>query len=195
MQLVLYCYNFGLITVKSILLGRNTLTFIQIPLLYPFGNDPLLMEIQSNDTCDGLIITGLYSNHVEAFVQFVGRIQMKYGNLWLKTGSYSASFPILASRDFAMSGKFFPLPAKWKHRFAWRRSNYFKIGQGNQWLRPSSATCDFCISHGTANSARCTSPAALPWFSVSVRAYREHHDLNIRWLLCCKSYKLCCMDL
>ena len=24
---------------------------------------------------------------------------------------------------------------------------------------------------------------------------REHHDLNIRWLLCCKSYKPCCMDL
>ena len=41
--------------------------------------------------------------------------------------------------------------------------NYFKIGQGNQWLRPASATCDFRISHGTANSARCTSPAALPW--------------------------------
>ena len=36
--------------------------------------------------------------------------------------------------------------------------NYFKIGQGNQWLRPASATCDFRISHGTANSARCTSP-------------------------------------
>ena len=40
--------------------------------------------------------------------------------------------------------------------------NYFKIRQGNQWLKPASATCDFCISHGTANSARCTSPAALP---------------------------------
>ena len=41
--------------------------------------------------------------------------------------------------------------------------NYFKIGQGNQWLRPVSATCDFRISHGVANSADCTSPAALPW--------------------------------
>ena len=40
--------------------------------------------------------------------------------------------------------------------------NYFKIGQGNQWLRPASATYDFRISHGTANSARCTSPVALP---------------------------------
>ena len=40
--------------------------------------------------------------------------------------------------------------------------NYFKIGQGDQWLRPVSATCDFRISHGTANSAHCTSPAALP---------------------------------
>ena len=40
--------------------------------------------------------------------------------------------------------------------------NYFKIGQGNQWLRLASATCDFRISQGTANSARCTSPAALP---------------------------------
>ena len=27
----------------------------------------------------------------------------------------------LASRDFVMSGKFSPLPATWKHRFAWRR--------------------------------------------------------------------------
>ena len=42
--------------------------------------------------------------------------------------------------------------------------NYFKIGQGNQWLRPASATCDFRISHGTANSARCTLPTALPWY-------------------------------
>ena len=40
--------------------------------------------------------------------------------------------------------------------------NCFKIGQGNQWLRPASAICDFRISHGTANSSRCTSPAALP---------------------------------
>ena len=32
-------------------------------------------------------------------------------------------------------------------------------------------------------------------FSVSVRPYREHHDLNIRWLLSCKSYKPCRMDL
>ena len=31
--------------------------------------------------------------------------------------------------------------------------------------------------------------------NVSVRPYCEHHDLNIRWLLCCKSYKPCCMDL
>ena len=37
-------YNFGLITVKSILLGRKTLTFIQRPLLYPFGNDSLLKD-------------------------------------------------------------------------------------------------------------------------------------------------------
>ena len=48
--------------------------------------------------------------------------------------------------------------------------NYFKIGQGNQWLRPASATCDFCISHGTANSARSTSPAALPWPCTMPRA-------------------------
>ena len=41
--------------------------------------------------------------------------------------------------------------------------NYFKIGQGNQWLRPASATCNFRISNGTANSSRCTSSAALPW--------------------------------
>ena len=34
--------------------------------------------------------------------------------------------------------------------------NYFKIGQGNQRLRPASATCDFHISHGTANSRHCT---------------------------------------
>ena len=27
--------------------------------------------------------------------------------------------------------------------------NYFEIGQGNQWLWPVSATCDFRISHGT----------------------------------------------
>ena len=36
-------------------------------------------------------ITGLYSNHVKAFVQFVGRSQLKNGILWLKTGSCSAS--------------------------------------------------------------------------------------------------------
>ena len=41
--------------------------------------------------------------------------------------------------------------------------NYFKIGQGNQWLRPASATCNFRILHGTTNSAHCTSPAALSW--------------------------------
>ena len=40
--------------------------------------------------------------------------------------------------------------------------NYFRIGQGNQWLRPVSATGDFRISIGTANSAHCTSPAAFP---------------------------------
>ena len=38
-----------------------------------------------------------------------------------------------------------------------------KSEKGNQWLRPVGATCDFRISHGTANSAHCTSPAALPW--------------------------------
>ena len=27
-------------------------------------------------------------------------------------------------------------------------ANYFKIGQGNQWLRPVSATSDFRTSHG-----------------------------------------------
>ena len=42
--------------------------------------------------------------------------------------------------------------------------NYFKIGQGNQWLRPASATCDFRISHGTANSARCIPPLRFPAF-------------------------------
>ena len=45
--------------------------------------------------------------------------------------------------------------------------NYLKIGQGNQWLPPASATCDFRISHGTANSPHCTFPAALPWSKVS----------------------------
>ena len=35
--------------------------------------------------------SGLYSNHVKAFVQFVGRPQLKNGNLWFKTGSCSAS--------------------------------------------------------------------------------------------------------
>ena len=33
----------------------------------------------------------LASNHVKAFVQFVGRPQLKNGNLWLKTRSCSAS--------------------------------------------------------------------------------------------------------
>ena len=45
MQLVSNCYNFGLITVKSILLGRTTLTFIQRP-LYSFGNDCLLKDLK-----------------------------------------------------------------------------------------------------------------------------------------------------
>ena len=46
-----------------------------------------------------------------------------------------------------------------------------KIGQGNQWFRAVSATCDFRISHGTANSAHCTSPAVLP------RLQRRPHNL------------------
>ena len=37
------------------------------------------------------VITELCSNHV-AFVEFVGRPQLKNGNLWLKTGSCSASY-------------------------------------------------------------------------------------------------------
>ena len=37
--------------------------------------------------------------------------------------------------------------------------SYFKIGQGNQWFRPVSPTCDFRISHGTA---RQTLLIALP---------------------------------
>ena len=44
--------------------------------------------------------------------------------------------------------------------------NYFKIGQRNQWSRPVSATCDFRMSHGTANSAHCTSPTALPCVTI-----------------------------
>ena len=40
--------------------------------------------------------------------------------------------------------------------------NYFKNGQGNQWLRSVTATCDFRISHGTANSAHCTSLLHFP---------------------------------
>ena len=54
--------------------------------------------------------------------------------------------------------------------------NYFKIRQGNQWLRPVNATCDFRISHSTANSAHCTSTAALPWCN-------SHHTLEFVCLL------------
>ena len=45
MQLVLTatCYNFGLITIKSSLLGRKTLTLIQRP-PYSFGNDCLVKD-------------------------------------------------------------------------------------------------------------------------------------------------------
>ena len=45
MQLVLTatCYNFGLITMKSSLLGRKTLTLIQRP-PYSFGNDCLVKD-------------------------------------------------------------------------------------------------------------------------------------------------------
>ena len=80
-------------------------------------------------------------------MQFVGRHQLKNGNLWLKTGSCSASSgcgakSILASHDFAMSGKFSPLPAKWKHRFAWRRPN-----EHAQDYSCPEATFAFC-SHG-----------------------------------------------
>ena len=93
MQLVSNCYNLGLITVKSILLRRKTLKFIQRP-LYSLGNDSS-SRIEINSTIVSLshatIITGVYSNHVKAFVQFVGRPQLKNGNLWLKTGSCSAS--------------------------------------------------------------------------------------------------------
>ena len=64
--------------------------------------------------------------------------------------------------------------------------DYFKIRQGNQGLRPASATCDFRISHGTANSASCTSPAALPWlcenYSIARIEYQrdtEEEEKNI----------------
>ena len=41
LQLASNCYNFGLITVKSILLDRNTLTFIQRRLSYiPLAMNP-----------------------------------------------------------------------------------------------------------------------------------------------------------
>ena len=45
MQLVLTatCYNFGIITIKSSLLGRKTLTLIQ-RLPYSFGNDCLVKD-------------------------------------------------------------------------------------------------------------------------------------------------------
>ena len=35
--------------------------------------------------------------------------------------------------------------------------NYFEIGQGSLWFRSVSPTCDFHISYGTVNPARCTS--------------------------------------
>ena len=46
-----------------------------------------------------------------------------------------AFIPTLASRDFAMSGKFSPLPAKWKHR----RPNNIRVlkGQDYRLCRPS----------------------------------------------------------
>ena len=81
MPLVSDCYNFGLITLKSILLGRKALMFIHIPLAMTACS-----EIEVNPTINSLL-------------------------------------SILAPRDFAISGKFSPLPANWKHRFAWRRPN------------------------------------------------------------------------
>ena len=40
--------------------------------------------------------------------------------------------------------------------------DYFKIRQGNQWLRPASTTCGFRISDCMANLANCICPAVLP---------------------------------
>ena len=58
--------------------------------------------------------------------------------------------------------------------------NYFKIGQGNQWLRSARATCDFRISDGTVNSAHCTSPLRFPGLSHSRKktVAEESFDVN-----------------
>ena len=75
--------------------------------------------------------------------------------------------------------------------------NYFKIGQGNQWLRPASATCDFRILHGTANSARCTSPAVLPWSPLTIEPIKIYLNVSVHFswnqlvLIVCRFFENC----
>ena len=99
MQLASNCFNFGLITVKSILLGRKTLLFIQRHFISLAMTACSRIEInpmtpltdcswvsQSHHNCYRTLLKSR-----ESLVQFVGRPQLKNGNLWLKTESCSAS--------------------------------------------------------------------------------------------------------
>ena len=104
-KLVSNCNNFGPITVKSILLGRNRLTFIQRRLFHiPLAMTPC-SRIEINPTIP-------VTSRLFVSLQSVRRPQLKNGNLWLKKRKLFCFLPTLASRDFAMSGKFSPLPAK-----------------------------------------------------------------------------------
>ena len=62
-----------------------------------------------------------------------------------------------------------------------------------------SATCDFRISHGTANSAHCTFPAALPWsqvqvqfYFISVEGYKHPIQISIKSINLQKKLIVCC---
>ena len=86
MQFFSDCYNFGLISVKWISLGRKTLMFIQ-RLVYLFGNAQGLKLIH-NTWDDWLFVTfpQPHHNHYKTW-----KPKLKNGNLWLKRGSCSAS--------------------------------------------------------------------------------------------------------
>ena len=93
MQLVSNCYNFGLITEKHwcsykghyIPLAMTACSRIEINPTMPACDPDCFPQLHNN------YYRTLFKSRV-AFVQFVGRPQLKNGNLRLKTGSCSASY-------------------------------------------------------------------------------------------------------
>ena len=94
MQLVSNCYNFGLITEKHWCSYKGH--YIPLTMTAACSRIEINPTMQDPDCFPQLQLhhsyyRTLFKSRV-AFVQFVGRPQLKNGNLWLKTGSCSASY-------------------------------------------------------------------------------------------------------